>query len=108
MAVTLSTSGSQTATINTEHQLANPTSAGFYQLVVDTSAMVNGDTVELRVYGKARSTDTEQLEDFLTFQNAQSRPLKRTLMYGTPHYVRLTLKQTAGTGRAFPWAVYSA
>ncbi|MGH3946351.1 MAG: hypothetical protein ACRDSI_15080 [Pseudonocardiaceae bacterium] len=53
--------GSQTATIGTEHTLATVTDPGMYVLRTDLADMVAGDVVELRVYAKARTTDTERL-----------------------------------------------
>jgi len=109
MAVSVNTSGSQTATVNTEHTLATVTSAGIYILVVDIANLAAGENVELRAYGKARSTDTERL----LFGPAIYGPIvpAQLLIYSTPivspHSVKFTLKQTSGTGRAFPWAVYS-
>ena len=100
-------SSSQTATIDTEHTLATVTAVGIYQLVVDVANLALGDTLELRVYGKARSTDTERLEQFVSIEHAQTIDLARLLPVISPHHVKFTLKQTAGTGRAFPWAVYA-
>lgn len=109
MAVSVNTSGSQTATINTEHTLATITAAGIYQLLVDLGALVAGDIVELRAYGKARSTDTERLMwgpvSYGPIVPTQLLPLSPAFI--TAVSLRLSLKQVAGTGRAFPWAVYS-
>jgi hypothetical protein len=107
MAVAVNTSGSQTAVISTEHTLATVTTAGTYQLVVDAATMVNGDVLTLRLYGKARTTDTERLLYEASFTNIQGLPLKASLAVVSPHSTRATLLQSAGTGRAFPWAIYS-
>lgn len=101
------TSGSQTATVPTEHTLATVTDAGTYQLVVDTANMVDGDVLELKAYGKARSSDTERELYFASFANAQTQDLKASLAVVSPHHMKVTLNQTAGTSRAFPWAVYA-
>lgn len=109
MAVSVKTSGSITATLTTEHTLATVTDAGVYQLVVDVNAMTGGatpDILELRYYGKARSGDTERLEAVHTLAGAQSLPLFRAFPVVSPHHLKVTLKQTQGTGRAYPWAVY--
>lgn len=109
MAVSVNTSGSQTATISTEHTLATVTTAGIWQLIVDISAMAALDVVEFRIYGKARSTDTERLwwgpVSYGPIPPLQLLPTSPALV--SPNSARFTLKQTAGTGRAFPWAVYS-
>ncbi len=107
MTVTLNTSGSQTATISTEHTLATVTTAAALALVVDLSALVAGDVVELRVYGKARSTDTERVLHRGTYgPSPLASPLVMSVPIMSPHHFKATLKQTAGTGRAFPWAIY--
>lgn len=109
MAASVNTSGSQTATINTEHTLATITAAGTYQLVVDLAAMTGGatpDTTKIYVYGKARSSDAERLEEVYSFVAQQGKPLWRSPPVWSPHSIRFTLQQTTGTGRAYPWAVY--
>lgn len=108
MAVTVQTSGSQTATLDTEHELASITAAGTYSLAVDASAMVNGDITIIRVYGKARSGDTERLIFANVYGHVQAAPLIITVPIMSPHHFRVTLEQTDGTGRAYPWAVYKA
>lgn len=105
-APSVNTSGSQTATINTQHDLATITTAGYYQLQVDTANMVNGDTLKVIVSGKVRSGDTERIMEEYTISHAQSAPNIFTPMYCNVHDIKFSIKQTAGTGRAFPWAVY--
>ena len=111
MTVNVNSSGSQSATINTEHTLATITTAGVYQLAVDLNNMASGSTpdiLELRVYGKARSSDTERLIACSSFIGSQSgQVLFQDIARISPHYFKVTLKQTQGTGRAYPWAVYS-
>ena len=107
MAVVVNTSGSQTAVITTEHTLATIATPGVFVLAVDASALVAGDVVELRIYGKARTGDTERLLHRGTYGPiALASPLVMSVPIISPHYYKATLKQTAGTGRAFPWAVY--
>lgn len=107
MSVAVKTSGSQTATISTEHDLATVTDAGVYTVNVDANALTLGDTLELRVYGKARSSDTERLIFRGTYTGPVGSPLIVSPPVISPHHMRATLKQTAGTGRAFPWAIYN-
>lgn len=105
--VAVNTSGSQTATISTEHTLDTVTGALVLVLAVDLAAMAAGDEVELRVYGKARSADTERLLHRGTYGPIPSpTPLVMSVPIVSPHHFKATLKQTAGTGRAFPWAIY--
>lgn len=110
MTVSITNSGSQTATIGTEHTLgAAITAAGIYQLKVDTANLAAGDILELRMYGKVRSTDTERL----MWGPASYGPVPPSIdIVVSPAdvcaaSVKFTLKQTAGTGRAYPWAIYS-
>ena len=110
MAASVKTSGSQTASIGTEHTLATMTDAGVYAPVIDTVNMADGatpDILELRWYGKAGAADTERLIDIATFVGAQSVRLWLGPPLISPHHFRFTLTQTQGTGRAFPWAVYT-
>lgn len=109
MPVSVNTSGSQTATITTEHTLATITTAVTLILSVDVAAMLGGttpDILELRIYGKARTGDTERLIKTWGFLGAQVETLFLSVPIASPHYYKATLKQTQGTGRAFPWAIY--
>jgi hypothetical protein len=97
--------GSQTATIGTEHTLATATTFGTYVLLVDVSAMVNDDVLELRVKAKARAAEANVKEIYRpTLKHAQVFPIVASIPV-LCSAVEFTLKQTAGTGRAFPWSV---
>jgi len=101
------TAYSSAGTVTENRQLLSTvTDAGIYQLVVDVANLVDGETLELRVHGKARTGDTERLEQFITVIHTQTIDLVRLLPTISPHSVRATLEQTGGTGRAFPWAIY--
>lgn len=105
----VNTSGSQTATITTEHTLATVTAAKNLQAAIDVSAMVGGttpDITEFRIYGKARTSDTERLICVRSLQGVQTENLWISVPLMSPHHYKLTLKQTQGTGRAYPWAIY--
>lgn len=109
MPASVNTSGSQTAVISTEHVLATITAAGTYQLVIDLSSMVGGttpDELRIAIYGKARSSDAERIEEVYHFIGSQAKPLWRSPPVWSPHHFKASITQTAGTGRAFPWAVY--
>lgn len=108
MTVASNQSGSQTAVITTEHNIGTAiTSAGVYVLVVDTNAMVAGDVLELRAKTKCKSGSTARLAYYATFCNAQSEPNKYSVPVPVDTEVQFTLKQTAGTGRAFDWNILS-
>lgn len=102
---TSSASGTQTATISTEHTLANVTTAGTFVLQVNTSNMVNGDTVELRAKVKTLTGGAEALYMIAVYTHAQFDPVKMSIPVPSLYSLTFTLKQTAGTGRAFEWNV---
>lgn len=111
MTANVNTSGSQTATLDTEHTLATITTAGTFCLAVDLANMVGGsspDITRVKLYGKARSSDTERLIKTWSFWGVQSEVLWISPAFMSPHHMKWTLEQTDGTGRAYPWAVYAA
>ena len=105
MAVAVESSGTQTATIGTEHSLAAPTSAGVRQLVVDLVNLVNGETVELRVKRPALSGGAIGTWQTAVYTHAQPEPIVISVPMPSAVGGTFTLKQTVGTGRNFPWAV---
>lgn len=109
MAVIEKTSGAQTATINTEHTLATVTDAGIYVLRVDLANLAAGDVLELRLYAKARdATDSERLMYSASYGPIlPAHLLTDSVPVVSAGYFKVTLKQTAGTGRAWPWVVLS-
>lgn len=99
--------GSQTAVITTEHTLSTQSSAGVFVLLVDLTNMAGGDVLELRVKAKARSAEASaKVAYFATYANAQGIPIAVSVPIAATYAV-FTLKQTAGTGRAYPWSVVS-
>lgn len=107
MAVAIESSGTQTAVISTEHSLAAPTSAGVRALEVDTVNMVAGDILELRIKVAALSAGTQRVLYYQRYLDAQSADdlIKISVPIPSSQGATFTLKQTAGTGRNFPWAV---
>ena len=106
---TLTASGTQTATINTEHSLLSQTTAGTFVLEVDTNALANGDILELRIKKIVLVSGTERVCYIEIYYDAQDTDdlIKTSLPVpvDTGIQTEFTLKQTAGTGRAFPWKV---
>lgn len=100
-------SGSQTATISTEHTLATETDDECYMLRVDASNLVAGDVLELRQKAFTHSGDSTHVEEWLGIFNGANLLDPEVVSIPCPsvHSCRFTLKQTAGTGRAFPWSV---
>lgn len=106
MTVSSNQSGSQTATISTEHQLGTAiTTAGTYVLVVDTNAMVNGDILELRAKTKVKSGSTSRLAYYACYSHVQGEPNKYSIPVPVDTEVLFTLTQTAGTGRSYDWNI---
>lgn len=111
MAVTSPAGGTQTAVISTEHQLADTAIAGVYTFHVDTNAMVAGDILELRVYQMVLTGGTSRVVFKQKYDGVQdpdelikiSSSIGNELTDATA--LRFSLKQTAGTGRAFPWKI---
>lgn len=108
MAVTSNQSGSQTATVTTEHSLGSAiTTPGVYVLVLDANAMTYGDAIELRAKTKAKSGSTQRLAYSATYAHLQGEPIKYSVPIPVDTELQFTLKQTAGTGRAFDWNILS-
>lgn len=109
MAVAVKTSGS-TTTDGTEQTLATVTDPEVLQLTVDVANLVNGDVIELRIYGKARSSDTERLM-WGPVRVGPVAPITKLLpgpAMLSPHHFKATIKRIAGTDRAYPWAIYES
>jgi len=108
MAISEHASGSQTCTISTEHTLNTTTpetTDGVFQFFIDTANMVAGDVLEIRLKEKCRTGDTIRQLCMNTLAGAQSDPLWASESFLLLHGWDFTIKQTAGTGRAFPWSI---
>ena len=111
MPVTAEGSGTQSATVTTEHTLDDISSAGVFTLHVDTVNMVAGDVVELRVYQMVLTGGTRRVAFVQRYEGAQ--PVDDLIKISVPianeltdsGAIRFTLKQTHGTSRNFPWKV---
>lgn len=111
MALTTTASGTQSASVSTEHTLTTLTGGKTYTLHVDANALSHGsgtaDEVELRIKTAVLSGGTERVAYYATFIGAQDIPIKNSVPVPIPSAGTgtVTLKQTTGTGRSFPWAV---
>jgi hypothetical protein len=111
MAVTLQGSGTQAASLSTEHTLLDVAVAGVFSLHVDTVNMAAIDVLELRIYQIVLTAGTRQVAYLQEFRDAQiaDNTIKISVPIGNDladaGSLRFTLKQTAGTGRSFPWKV---
>ena len=111
VAPTAYASGTQTATVTTEHFLSSPNVAGVFSLTVDTNLMVAGDVLELRVYQMVLTGGTTRVVYYAMFDGAQPTDdkIKVSGVIGNEltdtNSLRFSLKQTFGTSRDFPWKV---
>ena len=111
MSITLYASGTQSATVTTEHFLSSPNAVGAFRLHVDLSNMVAGDVLELRIYKMVLTSGTSRVVWVEQWSGPQptdaliiiTDPIFNTLT--DTNAVRFSLKQTFGTGRNFAWAV---
>lgn len=108
MAISVSASGTQVAVITTEHTLRTDAAPGCYELHVDTNAMAGGDTTELRLKENVLGGGTVRSAVFFTRSGAAAEAAPNGLIviigpFAFDQGVTATLKQTAGTGRSYPW-----
>jgi hypothetical protein len=114
MARSVVASGTQTATVGTEHTLRDETGneGEVFDAVIDLGNMASGDVVELRVYAKALTGSTLRRVYYQKFNDSQDDEpsLQSPIVYVPAMTVmkewKLTLKQTAGTGRNYDWTIY--
>jgi hypothetical protein len=102
MALTVISSGT-TTTDGTEQTLATDTTGRVYVLVIDTGAMANGDTIEVRLKTIVLASGTEREAYSVVFSNAQGQPQKYSVPVPADISLKATLKRTAGTDRSYPW-----
>jgi len=107
MALAVVSSGTQSATLDTEHTLDNDTTGKTYVLVVDTNAMASGDITILRIKTKVLSGGTLRLAYSATYAHVQGDPIKYSVPVPANIEIEVSLEQTDGTGRSYPWALLS-
>lgn len=103
----LITSGTQAATISTKHLLYTTETSGVYMVLVDTTAMANGDKLDLFIDAKYKSGGSSIQTHYATFAHVQSDPGKVSVPVVAPYGATFSLKQTAGAGRSFDWCITS-
>lgn len=108
MALLPAASGTQAATISTEHTLTTQTVTGVYALRIDVAAMASGDTLVVRIKTKTLSGGTLRLEQEVTLNGAQN--IAAWLSEPIPADVEVvcSITQSAGTGRSYPWKLLRA
>lgn len=105
MAITQVTSGTQTATISTEHTLTTQTAAEIYVLAVNLANMASGDTTTLRVKTKVLTGGASTLAFEQQYVGAQTEDVSYSPPIPSAHQIVVTLQQTAGTGRSYEWSL---
>jgi hypothetical protein len=108
---TLYSSGTQTATVTTEHFLDDINEAGLFTFHIDLVNMANGDILEIRIYQMILTSGASRVLFFHGYYGAQSAddsikvsvPIGNDLTDATS--LRFSIKQTFGTGRNFPWKI---
>jgi hypothetical protein len=117
MALSVKSSGSQTATLDSTHTLLSSTDAGVYVLSVDLALLAvnvaaslgTGEVVELTILKKVRTGDTVRQVFSATYvAGAIPSPIVQSEAVVCPFGADFKLKQpttTGSTGRAFPWSI---
>lgn len=105
MALAVNASGTVT-TDGTEQSLATPTTSQVYCLDVDTSAMVAGDIIELRVKKPVLTGGT--IRTAWRASIGPSPPSDAIMVsppLNCPFGCTVTIKRVGGTDRAYPWSL---
>lgn len=108
MALSSPASGTQAATISTEHTLTTQTTVGIYVLRIDVAAMASGDALIIRIKTKTLNGGTARIEQEATLDGPQS--IASWLSEPVPVDVEIacSITQSAGTGRSYPWKLMRA
>ena len=108
----VNTSGTQSGTHSlTAEQTLNTTTPettdGIYQVFIDCDAMAVGDAVEIRIKEKVGAATTQRTIMAATFAHDPSAddPLWVSPSFVLLHGWDVTIRQSAGTARAFPFSV---
>ena len=89
---TTEASGTQTATVGTEHSLDTETTANVLILTVDTNSMGIGDVIELKVKQRVLTGGTNRLAYAVAHRHAQSDPIKMSIPVASMFNCEFTLK----------------
>ena len=99
--------GTQVTSVGTKHTLHSVADNGIYELLVDTSAMVNGDKLEVYIEARYKSGGSLVQTHYATFAHLQADPGKVLVPVVAPYGAVFHLKQTAGYARSFDWCITS-
>lgn len=106
---TLEASGTQAATVTTEHTLSTLTVSKSLWPEIDINALVAGEYVEIKVKTKTLSGGTTRIIQSAIFSWLDAgvgSGVSMEPIISDQEYV-LTLKQITGTSRSFPWKILS-
>jgi hypothetical protein len=106
--MSVAASGTQTATVGTEHDLATTiTTAGAYVLVVDANALAAGESVTVGIYEKVLSGGTQRkmAQYAHSWPGSTTVPVLQTPAFNLEIEGKVTLTQAGGSSRAFPWSL---
>jgi hypothetical protein len=107
---TVNSKGDLTAT-GGEDVLIDDTTNKWFSGYIDLENMASGDTVVIKTYIKVRSTGVSTLALWSTdtYVNAQTT---KVIVFAAPMpsdvEFKITLTQTVGTFRVFPWKFYES
>lgn len=100
--------GTQSATVTTEHTLVTSTVTKVLKLYVNSDALVAGEYVELRQKKKVLTSEgSRYLEESSIFSWLDGPVISLPAVINAVGSCEFTLKQLNGTTRDFPWAVES-
>jgi hypothetical protein len=105
MALAIESSGTQTAVIGTPHTLATPTTNKTRVLRIDLGAMVAGDITEIRIQSAVLAAGTVRDQWYQTYAHSLGVAIIESVPISSDVGATFILRQTAGTGKAYPWKI---
>ncbi len=111
MAFAQHASGTQAATIDTEHTLGTDPDLtdGVFAIKIDVTNMAAGDVLLIRGYEKVTGTGDTQVSNILmSLSGVQTNKGPYSIPELLIHGWKYTLEQTDGTGRSFDWSIRSS
>lgn len=98
--------GTQTCVVTTAHTVVNAsTEQGNFLFEVDLSELANGDTIEITVKTKLRSTSSEVVRFFRVYSHQQGEPIVASFPFVSLGTITCTLKITEGSNRDVVWSL---
>ena len=97
--------GTQSASVSTLHTLSTITASGIYCLSVDINNMILGDVLELSALVKVLTGGTSRQYFLASYAHVPQNPTVISVPIPVLWEVVFKLRQTAGSGRSFPWEV---